>query len=241
MQPLRHGLALRRWRAAAALPGRQLPDRDRNPELLAWAERSGINSVAAVNRLVLRRYLAHLASEGFAKRSAARHVAALRRYFGFLVRQALVVSDPTTRLHAPSDNGRLPRVLTRTEIDNLLDPSAETERIRSLSESTELPAEFVAARNVRDQAVLELLYGSGLRVSEVCGLSDRSIDWGRAFVNVLGKGNKERLVPLSEPTVAVLRRWTSSSRAEFVRQIRHLRRAEPDAQRRVGVRCEGHA
>jgi integrase/recombinase XerC len=186
---------------------------------VAWAERSGVERISTVDRLVLRRYLSHMSSEGFAKRSTARHVAAIRRYFGFLVRRGIVEADPTTRLHAPSGTGRLPRVLTRTEIGALLDRSPDIAEMRVANPRVGDTPEFVASREARDQAILEVLYGSGLRVGEVCGLSERSIDWGRSFVSVLGKGDKERIVPLSEPALAALRAWLTTHRTPFIRHV----------------------
>lgn len=187
---------------------------------VSWAERAGFDRPGSINRLVLRRYLSHLATIGYAKRSTARHVAALRRYFGFLLRRAVVTIDPTTRLHAPSGSGRLPNVLTRTELNALLDPPLVpgTQQAPPPIRWRESP-EFLAARHVRDQTILEILYGSGLRVSELCGLTARSIDRSRSFVNVLGKGNKERIVPLSEPAVASIEAWLGSFREDFIRHL----------------------
>ncbi len=187
---------------------------------VAWAESSAIPGPSGVSRLVLRRYLAFMVGEGFAKRSTSRHVAALRKYFGFLVRRGDLIADPTTRLHSPSGTGRLPKVLTRTEIDDMLDTGPES-RMR-VTESTLRPwesPEFRAARDERDQTLLELLYGSGLRVSELCGMTAGSVDSAQGVVKVLGKGNKERVVPLSEPAAACLDGWMRRGREAFVRHL----------------------
>ncbi len=187
---------------------------------VSWAVRSNIQGPPAVNRLVLRRYLAFMVTEGFARRSTSRHIASLRKYFGFLIRQDMVSVDPTTRLHSPSGTGRLPKVLTRTEIDGLLDPgSSSSNRVpQQPLRSWESP-EFRVARDERDQTLLELLYGSGLRVSELCGLTVRSVESSLGVVKVLGKGNKERVVPLSEPSMACLGGWIANGRERFVRHM----------------------
>jgi site-specific recombinase XerD len=158
-----------------------------------WAEGVGVVGPAAVDRIVLRRYVASLANREFAKRSVARKVSALRRYFGYLRREGVVATDPSTALRAPSGDGRLPRVLDHSDIDVLLDgPSPDDEP---------------HWRRLRDDAVLEVLYGSGVRVGELCGLDIDSLQLAAGAVVVWGKGSKERRVPLSGPAVSALRAW----------------------------------
>ncbi len=160
---------------------------------VAWAEAQGVTGPGDVDRLVLRRYMASLASAGAAKRTAARKASSLRRYFAHLRREGVVAADPTTSLRAPSGEGRLPRVLDHADVEVLLEGPA--------------PEDEPAWRRTRDDAVLELLYGSGLRVAELCGLSVDSIDLGGAVVSVWGKGSKQRRVPLGEPAVDAVRAW----------------------------------
>ena len=159
----------------------------------AWAARSGVTTPAGVRRTILRRYLAHLTTREYARRSIARKTAALRRYFQWLVRAGHLTADPTVGLQAKGGDGRLPRVLDHRDLDELLEGP--------------LPDGEPDWRRKRDDAVLEVLYGSGLRVGELCGLDLASLDLGRAAVTVLGKGAKERRVPLSEPAVVALRSW----------------------------------
>jgi site-specific recombinase XerD len=153
-----------------------------------------VDSPAGVDRLVLRRYLAHLGAEGFAKRSIARKASALRRYFAWARRTGLVATDPSLGLRAPSGEGRLPRVLDGRELRDLLEPEA-------------LPDDTPHWRRLRDDALLELLYGSGLRVSEVCGLDLDGCDLRRAVVTVWGKGGKERRVPMSQAASDAVKAW----------------------------------
>ena len=166
-----------------------------------WADRLGLSGPEGVDRRVLRRYVAFLTTRGYARRTIARHVASLRRYFDWLRRRGRIEVDPSARLSAPGHDGRLPRVLRRDEIEVLLDVGPPP---------TDDPIEAALAQ--RDTAVLEILYGSGLRVAEVCGLRPVDIDLDRARLTVWGKGSKQRVVPLSEPAVDALLRWLGSGR-----------------------------
>ncbi len=163
-----------------------------------WVERSGIRSPVGVDRLLLRRYVASLTTRQFAKRTIARKVAALRRYYSFLRHRGYIDIDPTVALRAPAGPARLPRVLDHGEVAALLDapddPDASTEPVW---------------RRRRDDAVLEVLYGSGVRVGELCGLDVDALDLAGAAVTVWGKGSKERRVPLSSPAVDALHAWLS--------------------------------
>src|SRR5947209_8221227 len=90
-------------------------------DFVEWAERAGFDGPERVTRLVLRRYLAYLTTLGRKKRTIARRAAALRRYFGWLRRTGVLVVDPSVRLSAPAGEGRLPHVLSRSDIEELLD------------------------------------------------------------------------------------------------------------------------
>lgn len=159
-----------------------------------WMSRSGVDAPAGVDRLHLRRYLASLGTRRLARATVARKAAALRCYFAWSVRQGRLVSDPSRSLRAPTGKGRLPRVLSEGEIGALLDrPGA-------------------SAVDQRDAAALELLYAAGLRVSELCGLDRRGVDLHGRTVTVLGKGGKERRVPIHERAAAALEEWLGEGR-----------------------------
>jgi len=168
---------------------------------IAWAERAGLAGPEQVTRLVLRRYLAYLNTRRYARRTVARKASALRRYFGWLRRTGTIAVDPSLRLSAPAGESRLPRVLGTGEMRAMLDapPSAT--------------GSDPAAVRLRDDAVLELLYGSGLRVGELCGLRPGDVDLRQRLVTVWGKGSRQRRVPMSRPAVAALDAWTSRGRA----------------------------
>jgi len=167
---------------------------------VTWAERGGLTGPEAVTRLTLRRYLANLSTRTYAKRSIARKASSLRRYFAWLRRTGAIATDPARTLSAPRGEGRLPRVLTAAELEAVLDqPPAAVD---------DDPIEI----RLRDDAVLELLYGSGLRVSEVCGLDHGEVRPSERSVTVLGKGSKERRVPLSEPAREALVGYLAAGR-----------------------------
>jgi integrase/recombinase XerC len=168
-------------------------------QFVTWAERSGLPGPADVDRLVLRRYLAFLATRRFARRSIARKAAALRRYFGWLRRTGAIAVDPSTRLSAPKGDARLPHVLRPAELETLLRAPAADDPVA-----------------LRDLAVVELLYGSGLRVGELCGLRLADVDLDRATITVWGKGSKQRQVPMGEPSAEAVRVWLDHGRAALV-------------------------
>ena len=169
----------------------------------AWARGQGVHEPAGVDRLLLRRYVAHLAATGYAKRSIARKASTLRRYFSWCTRTALVPSDPTLGLSTPRGESRLPRVLRQDELNVLLDEP-----------SPALAGDPPAVR-ARDDAVLEVLYGSGLRVGELCSLDVADLDLDRGRATVWGKGSKQRTVPLGDPAVSALRAWIVGPRDEL--------------------------
>ncbi len=171
---------------------------------LEWLARSGVEEPGSVDRLVLRRYLAYLATRRYARRSIARKASALRSYFAWLRRTGAIDSDPARRLTAPAGEARLPRVLAASELDELLDG------VRAADEG-EAPA-----RRLRDDALLELLYGSGLRVAELCGLDLSDLDLVARSVTVWGKGSKQRRVPLSEPSIEAVSAYLAGGRAELL-------------------------
>lgn len=166
-----------------------------------WAERLGLAGPEEVDRRVVRRYLAALGTRRRSPRTIARTLSSLRRWFAWLRRTGVIGTDPAAGLTAPKGEARLPRVLRADELHQLLDEPAAA--------AVEREPDVV----VRDDAVLELLYGSGLRVSELCGLGIGDVDLGRGIVTVWGKGAKQRAVPMSAPAVVAVGRWLDGVRA----------------------------
>ncbi|HBX76616.1 MAG TPA: recombinase XerC [Acidimicrobiaceae bacterium] len=184
---------------------------------VAWAETVDISSPAAVGAPHLRKYLAHLHQQGLAAATISRKVAALRRYFGWAVRTGRIAANPTSRLSAPKSAGKLPRILNHDQIHQLLEDSFATTQEVSHSGAPLAPqrVQLNQVLSLRDAAVLELLYGSGLRVSELCGMTLSAVDLEQRSIRVLGKGSKERIVPMSEPACDAYFRWAAQGRNRF--------------------------
>jgi integrase/recombinase XerC len=167
---------------------------------IEWAERAGFDGPQRVTRLDLRRFLAYLTTRKYARTSIARKASSLRRYFAWLRRTGALATDPAVTLTALGGDGRLPEVLTATQVEHLLD---------------DVPAKLEAQAEhlrLRDDAVLEVLYGCGLRVGELCGLDTDRVDLQSNTLAVWGKGSKQRRVPLGEPAADALRGWLSRGR-----------------------------
>ena len=181
-------------RSQTSLAERTLSAYDSDLRLFAeWVSRSSIESPDGVTRTIVRRYVAALSTREYARRSIARKVAALRRYFAWALDEGLASVDPTIGVQVSAGEGRLPRVLDRRELDQLLDaPPADDEPVW---------------RRCRDDAVLEVLYGSGVRVSELCELQLDHAHLDDAVLVVWGKGAKQRRVPLGDPAVEAVRSW----------------------------------
>lgn len=166
---------------------------------LEWAERTGVDPVRLDHRK-LRRYLAELDRARYARTTIARRLSAVRSFFSYLVTEGFVDSDPSTIISTPKTTSRLPRVVAGDELSALLDaPSADT------------PA------GLRDRAVLELLYASGLRVSELSTLTMSGLDLSQGQLTVTGKGAKERVVPLHRYAAGRIRAYLDGGRPAFAR------------------------
>lgn len=184
-----------------------------------WAARGGCTEPAAADRLLLRRHLAYLSTRGYSRASVARKAAALRAYFRWCRRRGLVREDPAARLGAPSAAGRLPTVLSHRDVEVLLDGRQEGPPARSGRRGGAGPGAdgLASALALRDDAVLELLYAAGLRVSELCGLDREAVDLGERAVTVLGKGSKERRLPIHDRCAEAVGRWLERGRSVVAR------------------------
>jgi integrase/recombinase XerD len=152
----------------------------------------------------LRCHLSDLGEQGLAARSVARRRSAIRTYFAFLVEEGHVSEDPTEKLESPRVRRALPGVLTYPEVEAIMDT------VGSLSVEAHPNAQ-------RDAAMLETLYGAGLRVSELIGLRVRDLLLEEGLVSVYGKGDKRRIVPLGGRAVRVLQRYLRERRPELDR------------------------
>jgi site-specific recombinase XerD len=164
---------------------------------ISWAREQCWSGPPEVTHRALRSYLAFMASRGDERSSIARRRASLRGYFTWLVERGHLAESPAARLSAPRPNATLPRIVVREQLDVLLDENWGEDEWA-----------------VRDRAVCEVLYGSGLRVSELCDLDLASVDFGAGLLRVVGKGRKERVVPLHAKGLAALRLWVEDARED---------------------------
>ena len=159
---------------------------------------TGDVKIEKVDRIAIRKYLSFLHRKN-KKSSIARKISTLRSFFKYLVREQIIPSNPAKSVSTPKVEKTLPTTLTVDEAFRLM------ESPKSISEkfSPERPRE----KDLRDQAILELLYSSGLRVSELVGLNSNQLDMDLGIVRVMGKGRKERIVPVGVKAIEVLKAY----------------------------------
>ncbi|HEY9200360.1 MAG TPA: site-specific tyrosine recombinase XerD [Gammaproteobacteria bacterium] len=147
----------------------------------------------------LQGFLAHRFEQGSKNRSAARLLSSLRRFYAWLQRERRIEADPVALIEAPKPEQPLPRSLSEAQVEALL-----------------LAPDINQPRGLRDRAMLEMLYATGLRVSELIGLQFSQVSIDPGVVRVMGKGNKERLVPLGEEAIDWLQNYMGHARAELM-------------------------
>ncbi len=148
----------------------------------------GETALEKVDYLALRKYLALLKEKNLSNRSVNRHLSTLRSFFRFLNREGLIKTNPILSLSSPKQEKHLPQFLTEEEVTRLI--------------------EAVIPRNergLRDRAVIETFYSTGIRISELAGLSRDDIDFIGGVVKVMGKGKKERIVPIGDKAISAIR------------------------------------
>jgi integrase/recombinase XerD len=165
-----------------------------------WLEKERIRALDAVAAGDVEAYLAWRFSHRSQPRSAARYTSSLKRFYRYLLRENLVAIDPTLHLDSPKLPRALPKTLTETDVERLLDS-----------------ADGATPQGMRDRAMLETLYATGLRVSELVGLKLSALNLSDGVLRVTGKGNKDRLVPLGEEAVRRLQRYLTDARPHLLR------------------------
>ena len=163
------------------------------------AERAPDAGISGLSLPVLRSWLAAQAATGAARTTLARRTSAAKTFTAWAMRRGLLASDPAARLQIPKSRRTLPAVLRQ---DQALDAMAAAKSGAQQGDPLAL----------RDQLIVELLYASGIRVSELCGLDVDDVDMSRRLLRVLGKGNKQRTVPFGTPAQAALGAWLSDGR-----------------------------
>lgn len=195
MRPIHDVKKLERDYAAYIVLERGLSDNTRESYLndidkfIEWLPGQGV-MLRHVELSTLQAFMAELHDTGISPRSQARIVSGLRSFFKFMRLEGYIETDPTALLESPEIGFHLPEVLSVDEIDAMIDS---------------IPAE--AEEAVRNQAIIEVLYGCGLRVSELCDLEIGRLYLDDGYIVVRGKGSKERLVPIAPPTVAAVRSY----------------------------------
>lgn len=176
-----------------------------------WLARGGTTDIGDIDRRRLRRYVSFLSERRYARRSIARKASAVRSLLRWAVKQDVIPHDPSDDLAVPKLDRPLPKVLKRADANRLCEaPPPDT------------------PTGLRDRAILELLYGSGLRVAELCAIDLGHLDLTEARLRVTGKGRKERQIPLGDPARRALVAYLSEGRTALLEK-------RPDGPDRVAL------
>lgn len=165
------------------------------------AENLGIQDVNMIQRLHILQYLHFLKDSGKSSKTIARHIASIRAFHQFLLREKVCEEDPSVHIETPQIERKLPKVLSLEEVERLLDTPKLTTAI-----------------GYRDKAMLELLYATGIRVSEMISLNISDVHLIMGFVRCFGKGKKERLVPVGEKATKAIKEYLEKGRPKLARQ-----------------------
>jgi integrase/recombinase XerD len=167
---------------------------------VGFLEKKGVREIGRVTRAEVTGFLAALTKAKLDAKTITRNLVAVRRLHKFLLAEKAAATDPTAKVEAPKTWRTVPQVLSFDEVDRLLEAPDET-----------------TALGVRDRAMLELLYATGLRVSELVGLEPSQLDLDRGLVRAFGKGSKERLVPMGDAAITAIRGYLTEARGELAR------------------------
>jgi integrase/recombinase XerC len=167
-------------------------------QFFQFLQDKGIDSLKEVDKHILRDYLSHVVEQGFVKASIARKLSAIRSFYHYLLREEIISTNPVATASSPKLDKRLPSFLTIDEVERLLEaPDSST------------------PQGQRDRALMELLYASGLRVSELVSLNPEQVNLDSGEIRVLGKGSKERVVLMGKPAVRALSDYLSQGRPQL--------------------------
>ena len=167
-------------------------------DFIRWSEKGGYRTPKAISRSEVDSWIAGMHKSGRAQKTMARRISALRRYYKWLLKNKLITQDPTIKILTPKGDTKIPRPLPRSEIDQLLDE----ERPKN-------------AFDLRDKLIPEILYGSGLRVAELCDLNQNSLNLEKLQMEVIGKGSKTRVAFMTEITRDLLELWIPQGSKTF--------------------------
>jgi integrase/recombinase XerD len=163
-----------------------------------------LQSFNDVQRIHIVHFLGHLKEQGKSSRTLARHIASIRAFHQFLLREKATNQDPSVHIETPHLERSLPKVLNLEEVEILLD-------------SPNMHDHY----GIRDKAMLELLYATGIRVSELIGLKMGDVHMTMGFVRCIGKGNKERIIPIGKTALSALGHYLENGRPAFISKKIH--------------------
>lgn len=169
--------------------------------VLAWLDEEHKSGLLEASRVQLTEYLAFVVRSGATAKTSARRLSSLRQFYQWALREESLESDPTAQIDAPKLARGLPKSLTEAEVEALLDAP-----------------ELDSPEGYRDRTMFEVLYASGLRVSELVGLRPEQVSLNQGLVRVTGKGGKERLVPLGDEAQDWLRGFIGGARRELLKE-----------------------
>ncbi|HIG42087.1 MAG: tyrosine recombinase XerC [bacterium] len=169
--------------------------------LVEYLQAQEIQSWAAFTSHQLRHYVAQNHRQGISGKSQQRRLSALRTFYHYLIAEGLVRKNPALEITAPKSSKKLPKTLDTDQVSQLLNTTSTIHGKTGLIKTK--------WHSLRDHAMLELFYSSGLRLSELVGTDLHSVDWHDGTIRVLGKGSKERLVPVGSAALQALKNWLS--------------------------------
>ncbi|MGI8383506.1 site-specific tyrosine recombinase XerD [Robertmurraya sp. P23] len=162
-----------------------------------------VQSINDIGRIQIVHFLGHLKEHGKSSRTIARNIASIRAFHQFLLREKVAEQDPSVHIETPQLERTLPKVLNLQEVERLL-------------EAPKLNNHY----GLRDKAMLELLYATGIRVSELIGLNLDDAHLTMGFVRCIGKGNKERIIPLGRTAATAIQEYLDKGRPQFIKNQR---------------------
>lgn len=162
-----------------------------------------VQSINDIGRIQIVHFLGHLKEQGKSSRTIARNIASIRAFHQFLLREKVAEQDPSVHIETPQLERTLPKVLNLQEVERLLEAPTLTTHY-----------------GLRDKAMLELLYATGIRVSELIGLNLDDAHLTMGFVRCIGKGNKERIIPLGRTAATAIQEYLDKGRPQFIKNQR---------------------
>ncbi len=201
-------IALERYSPATA--SAYVKDVDR---FAGWCERLSLHGPGMVDRILVRRYLAYLGTRGYMPSSMSRKLSSLKNYYSWLVSTGRITGDPTGQLKSLGQKRKLPDVLTGDQINLMM--SSSRSNIATGSSAGSGSENSANIRELRDRAIVETLYGCGIRVAELCSLDIRDVNLEDAVLTVIGKGSKERRVPMHVLCIEAISEWLSKGRGSI--------------------------